>query len=625
MNIFDTLMSLVSGIGTSKDKFTSLTHVYRPIDRTEIENAYRGDWVVRKAIDIPPYDEIKNGRDWQATSEQIESIEEEEKRLQIRRKIFRARVLSRLHGGSALFLGTGDADLTKPLMIDRIGKGGLAYVHVLTRYEITATDTNRDVTSPGFGEPEFWQMAGGNGSQLIIHPSRVIKFVGNPVPDPQLAAEPWWGDSILDSVDDAIKQVGLTFQGVASMVNEAKLDVIKVPGMMKGIVDKNYTEILTKRFTLANQLKSMVNALVIDSLEDFQTKQLSFTNLPEIMDRYLQAVSGAVDIPTTRFLGQSPQGMNSTGDGDYRNYLDRISAGQTLDLQPALKNLDECLIRSATGGRDPAIYYEWAPLWHLSEKEQTDIAKTRADTAKIYRDMDVIPGDAFAKAVVNRLVEDGTFPGLESALEESPIKVGEDQLDQPDEMGAAARTVPEEGDGGPGSEDDVATRRAIRRLPPANRAEASRRVAANDSRPMTLYIYRKVMNIGDFSKWAQEQDIPDLLDDLHVTIAYSKQPVDWMKVPGIWTDDEIEIVGGPRIVEEFGREGDTVKVLLIKSRKIEWRHEEVMDNTGASWDWPEFQPHISFSKADDRPVSDIKPYQGKIILGPEVWEEVKED
>jgi hypothetical protein len=46
-----------------------------------------------------------------------------------------------------------------------------------------------------------------------------------------------------------------------------------------------------------------------------------------------------------------------------------------------------------------------------------------------------------------------------------------------------------------------------------------------------------------------------------------------------------------------------------------------MREAGASWDWPDYQPHISLSKA---PVdlSKIEPYRGEIVLGPEIFEEI---
>ena len=83
-----------------------------------------------------------------------------------------------------------------------------------------------------------------------------------------------------------------------------------------------------------------------------------------MLDRFLQSVSGAADIPGTRLLGQSPAGMNATGESDLRNYYDRLQA---------MFRMDEALIRSALGSRPADVYYDWAPLWGMSEKEKADV------------------------------------------------------------------------------------------------------------------------------------------------------------------------------------------------------------------------------------------------------------
>src|SRR5690606_6151383 len=106
-----------------------------------------------------------------------------------------------------------------------------------------------------------------------------------------------------------------------------------------------------------------------------------------------QLVSGAADIPITRFLGQSPGGMQSTGESDIRNYYDRIKAGQELEMRPAMAVLDECLIRSALGSRPADLFYTWRSLWQSSEKERADIGKTTADTIKTLSDTKLIPED----------------------------------------------------------------------------------------------------------------------------------------------------------------------------------------------------------------------------------------
>jgi hypothetical protein len=108
--------------------------------------------------------------------------------------------------------------------------------------------------------------------------------------------------------------------------------------------------------------------------------------------------------------------------------------------------------------------------------------------------------------------------------------------------------------------------------------------------------------------------------DLHVTILYSKTPVDWLKM-GESSSDRIEVkAGGPRVVEELGDEGATV--LQFASSELQWRHES-MCQAGASHDYEDYIPHITISySAPKISAADIEPYRGKIILGAEIFEEI---
>ena len=84
--------------------------------------------------------------------------------------------------------------------------------------------------------------------------------------------------------------------------------------------------------------------------------------------------------------------------------------------------------------------------------------------------------------------------------------------------------------------------------------------------------------------------------------------------------------GGPRQLELFGPQGD-VLVLAFASNQLGWRHQEFRD-IGASWDFYDYQPHISLRKMDASEIVNLKmltPYQGKLVFGPEIFEEVKED
>lgn len=412
----DTLVNLISGLGTVRDKTTGGMFALPLLDKGQVDNAYRGDWIARKIVDIPAFDETREWRDWQADKPQIEKLEAEEARLGVQRKVMQARKLARLYGGAVLFIGTGDADPMQPLAPERITTGGLRYLNVFSRHEMIAGELDQDPLSAFYGEPIKYTLAG-RTRMVDIHPSRAVRFIGAELPDRALSFD-GWGDTVLQAVYDAVMQAGSAAGAIAAMLQEAKIDVIKVPGFMESLATEEYRSKILQRYSLANTGKSITNTLMIDGEEEWSSKQLSFQTLPEVLNTYLQIASGAADIPATRLLGQTPGGLQSTGQSDIRNYYDRISAAQNLELRPALSRLDEILIRSALGSLPAAIHYTWAPLWQMTEVEKADVAQKKAQAVKAIADTGLIPDQAFARGVQNMFVEDGTFPGLDAALEE---------------------------------------------------------------------------------------------------------------------------------------------------------------------------------------------------------------
>jgi phage-related protein (TIGR01555 family) len=599
----DSLTNMVSSLGTSRDKAAATYYSMPLLSDEELLNAYRGAWLPRKIVDIPAFDSIRAWRDWQAKKPQIEAIEAEEKRLNLMGKLLETRIKARLWGGAAMVIGTGDQDLTAPLDVERIGKGGLKYLTVMTRRHLTAGEIDRDPASEWYGKPKIYQLNSADGVQVLIHPSRLVVFNGSQQPDEDIVTTTYagWGDSVLLSVVDAIKQADGTAANIASLVFEAKVNVIRIPDFMQNIGNAEYRAKILERYTLAATAKGINGDLLLDKEEEYEQKTASFATLPDVLMSFLQIVSGAADIPATRLLGQSPAGMNATGESDLRNYYDRLQAMQTVEMTPAMARLDECLIRSALGSRDPDIYYEWAPLWGMSEKEKADVFKTKADAARqlvgTTPGQEIIPRDAVSDALVNTFIEDGSLPGLDAAIEEYG-KLSEQEPDE-DEVAAAAAA------------------QQAQQTPPGQRKPTA------DAAPRTLYVRRDVINRSDIVRWAEGQGFTDIVPDLHVTIAYSRTPVDWFEMGESWSPRLEIAAGGPRQMEGLGADGK-YKALLITASELVWRHRAMIE-AGASWDWPEYQPHISIQIGGDIDLTKVEPYRGKIVLGPEIFEELRED
>ena len=456
MLFLDTLQNLVSGLFTGKDKASADTFVFSQLGPAELEAAYRGGGFARKIVDIPPFDMTRAWRNWQAEGDQIELIEAEEKRLGLRLKVKRAMQLARFCGGAAIIIGYGDAAPKQPAP-SNIGLGGVKFLTVVTRYQISTADIDRDPMSPFFGEPVMYTVSGAKNGSVDIHPSRVVRFIGAEYPD-VLNVQDCWGDSIIQVVADALRNAELSAQGTATMVHEAKVDVIKVPDLMSQVGLASYRETLLTRFTLANTMKSINNTLLLDAAEEWDRKQTSFTGLPDVIKTFLGILAGVSDIPATRLLGRSPDGQNATGDSDIRNYYDRLSAEQELWLRPSLHRIDEPLIFSALGSRPKEIHYRWAPLWQMTQAEAAEVAKKKAETTQIYVSAALIPSGALAKATVNQLVEDGTYPGLEAAIDELGVSpedfvLAEEEQARQDQAAQAEAARQQQQTGGTASAD----------------------------------------------------------------------------------------------------------------------------------------------------------------------------
>jgi phage-related protein (TIGR01555 family) len=435
----DTFHNFLSGLGVvGRDKMTAHSYISPIWNRQQLEAAFKSDWIARKAISIPAQDATRQWRSWQAKQDQIEKIEETEKRLGLQLKLQMALTKARLYGGACLMIGV-DGNLASELIPEEVPLDGFKFIHVLAPHQLTVEELEKDLLSPYYGQPKFYNI----DNTTRIHPSRMVRLTGLDTPDPM--TNQGWGDPMMNVISDSVNSAGAVMSSIATMIQEAKLDVIKIPGMTEIMATEQGTNRLIKRFSEANVAKSVINAIVIDGEETWERIGTNFAGMPEVLQMYLQIAAGAADIPVTRFLGQSPAGLNSTGEGDLQNYYDKVKSDQELRLSPALEKLDQSLIKSALGKLDPNIFYEWNSLWQMDAVQQADIAKKKAEASKIDVDAGLVPVEALAKGRCNQLIEDGTYPGLEAAIETALLN---QELGQPSERGeiSNAESGQQEGD-----------------------------------------------------------------------------------------------------------------------------------------------------------------------------------
>lgn len=632
----DGLRNLMTGMGTEADKFTQTAFAAGiEIDQGTLDVIYRNDWVGRKVVDLPAFDATREWRSWQTDENNITKLEEAENAFNLQRKTQQALIKARLYGGSALVLGVENGAPNEELVVDSVKTGQLKFVHVVSRHDINAGPIEQDIMSPYFGQPKWYDRMVERSVRL--HPSRVVQFIGS---ERQDNLKNGWGDPVLQVVQDAIKAAGTVTNGVASLVDESKIDVIKIPDLTASISDPEYEARLKRRFGFANVAKGIYKMLLLDKEEEWQRIEANFTALPDILKMYLLIACGAADIPATRMLGQSPAGLSATGESDLRNYYDRVAVEQKTVIKPAMSKLDEVMIRSVLGSKPEGIFYEWNSLWQMDEATKAEIDKKKAEIFKIDVDSGVMDPQVMRQARTDQLIEDGVYPGLKETVAEFESDMEDLSPEARAEREATANAAKvanaeanlgaEEANAGAAGDPAVppkkaGTRKSQKDLP---LDALTTRIRTHDARPRTLYVYRSVLNFAEIAKWAKANGFKKTVGkEMHVTVAHSAVPLDWSKVSEDWgnggdKDGKLTLApGGMRMIDKLG----DARALLFTSSALSWRHCQIKE-AGAKWDYPDYQPHITISYDENVDVTKLlSAYQGEIVFGPETWEEIKTD
>jgi hypothetical protein len=612
--ISDRLTNALTGSGTRRDPRAHNTYTARILSQHEIAAAYSGSGLMRKVVRIPAEDMVREWRTWMGGDDtQIAAVFDAEKRFDVRRKVMQAEILRGLGGGAFIMGLPGDpdtpADPTAPL----------AFLHVVSRWHLSFGQLNLDASSPGYGEPEMWEMTS-SGGNVRLHPSRVIPFRADTSAAMLLPSitghDQFWGESRVQQVLDAVQDSDLARQSFAALIHKARLLRIGIPDLISLASTGDGEAAVMKRLSILAAAESIHNATIFDAGsaqdgkggEQISDAEYSFAGVKDVLNAYGEWAAAISDIPATRLLGRAPEGMNSSGESQQKDWNKAVRARQTIELAPLLDRLDPHLL-AAAGQPLGVMSYDFDPLDTPSESERATIFKTEMEAVEKLQMTGAVPERALAEGVQSLMIERGYLPALEAAL-----------LAMPDDERFGIEQGGDDGDDDPDGETQPGNGGAIE--------EGGDPFAAADAMPRPLYVSRKLLNGADLIAWAKANGFETTLpaEDMHVTVLYSKRPVDPMKMGETWTGEDngglVIKPGGPRALERF--DGGAV-VLQFASWSLQSRHEQMV-REGASHDYPEYLPHVTLSySADDIDLASIVPYAGELRFGPEVFAPIDED
>lgn len=357
---------------------------------------YRVSWLAKRIIDMPSEDMT---RAWYRLStsipeSELDALRRLEAKHSVKQEIANAIRWGRLYGGAlAVMVIRGEEDrLEEPLDYDMLLPECFQGLLVLDRAQgiSPSLELVSDLDDPDFGLPEYYtvELELGDVKSVRIHHSRVLRFIGRELPHAEMVRENYWGASELEHIWDELQKRSAASANIAQLIFQANVTTLKMGdfgGNLAGGSDRMREKIL-QTMQNENRLRTSYGLQVMSAEDSLETHSYSFGGLSDIYESFMMDMAGAAEIPATKLFGRSPQGFNSTGESDLRNYYDMIAQTQERNLRPALEKLLPVMAISCWGyvPEDMEIVFE--PVMTTSPAERAELVqKMSGDVIEGYK------------------------------------------------------------------------------------------------------------------------------------------------------------------------------------------------------------------------------------------------
>jgi phage-related protein (TIGR01555 family) len=383
-----------TGFGTpSLTEGTSYELVRMSNDYWLLVTLYRNHWISRRIVDTPASDMV---RAWpRLTSEidpdDISRIDKVIRKTQTKSKVLLALQWARLFGGAGALIQIDGHEniLDEPLDIDSVELGAFKGLIPFDRWSgiYPSVEVGKDISRPlEYNLPEFYTVQNSvSGGSFKVHASRIMRFIGPSVPQPEYQAQQYWGISSLEPAYEEIRKrdnmswniLSLTYRAnLISMVNPELAQMLSGLGMSQQALVN-----FTARMQQMNQMLSNQNMLIVGKDGDVKSSSYGFSGLDSIYEQFQLDIAGAAEIPATRLFGRIRAGLGSENDADERVYEEFIALKQDTGMRPQLEGqLYPVVCMSALGEVPDDLDLLFPSIRVLDGKDKSELAKAISET-----------------------------------------------------------------------------------------------------------------------------------------------------------------------------------------------------------------------------------------------------
>jgi phage-related protein (TIGR01555 family) len=379
-------------LGTSFSKPTQLTE-------TLVEDIYRGDGISKRIIDLPTGEMLRRG--YEVMGDTDGDIIKYLDKIHANKHLLQGLRWGRLYGGSIVVIGIDDGSnkLDEPVNETRIKS--IEFLRVYDRYRVnhSTSDLYSDPAHAKFDTPEFYNVSPVSGTPFRIHESRVLVFDGVPVSDRIRQENQGWGDSYYQAIYNELANLAGVYFGARNVVDDFIQIILKIENLQDLIASGREDEIKT-RLNIIDLGRHVMNTILLDAREEYEKSASSVAGLHELLGKFELMVSAVTGIPMTLLMGQSPAGMNATGESDITLWYDSVAEDQQSELKPQIERLVYLSMLAKQGPTKGKILPEWAvefnPLWQPTESQIVETRSKQATIDKIYIEQSVLTAEEVA-------------------------------------------------------------------------------------------------------------------------------------------------------------------------------------------------------------------------------------
>lgn len=340
--------------------------------RQVLSEAYVELGLVQTIVDVPVDDALRGGiliKSKQLDEAQIEELQISLDRDDDLNTAGQAAKWNRLFGGAGIIILT-DQDPMDELDLTQIGPDSNLEFRAVDMWELFWDKQNTEGYDPSIQTQNFEYYSYYSES---LHKSRVMRLKGFTAPSfirPRLRG---WGTSVVEvlvrSINQYLKATDLGFE----VLDEFKLDVYKIKNLVNTLLSPNGAQKIQQRVQLANWQKNYQNAIVMDSEDEFDHKQLSFSGLAEAMAGIRMQVASDMRMPITKLFGTSVSSGMKTDQNDMENYNSMVESQVRNKIKYDLLRMCEIKCQKLFGMIPDDLSVEFKPLRLLTAEEEENV------------------------------------------------------------------------------------------------------------------------------------------------------------------------------------------------------------------------------------------------------------